>query len=128
MQKLSLYLILISAIRDCQVKNRLKFSLTMRKPYLPLARFLVELGVINGFLILNGRLQVFVRYHTNGVPVISLVKKPGLNSRRVYVKVKNRYPLNRPFKLVILTTSKGLMLQTTARFLGIGGRSLFEIG
>ena len=127
MKKLALYSILISAIRDCQAKHRLKFSLSMRKPYLPLARFLVELGIINGFMVDDHRLHIFVRYYSNGAPVISMLKKPALSSRRIYIRAENRYPVNRPFKLIILTTTKGLMLQTTARFLGIGGRSLFEI-
>jgi len=120
-------MILVSGIQDCSAKNRRSFSLPMRKAYLPLARILVELGLINGFSVLAQRLQVFVRYFVNGTPVITLVKKPGLSSRRVYFNTENRHPIERPFRLVIVTTTKGLMVLTSARMLGIGGRVLLEI-
>jgi ribosomal protein S8 len=127
MKKLSLYFILLSSIKDCQAKHRLKFSLIFRKPYIPLVRFLVELGVINGFYVTNKRLYVFVRYFTIGAPIIQTLQKPGLNNRRVYLRAQIRHPINRPFRLVIMSTTKGFMLYTTARFMGLGGRSIIEI-
>jgi len=127
MKKISLYSIVLSNIRDCQRKHRLRFSLAFRKAYIPFVRFLVELGIINGFFIAERRIYIFVRYYANGAPLIETVQKPGLNNRRFYVRSQVRHPLYRPFKVIILSTTKGFMPYATARFMRLGGRSIFEI-
>src|SRR3569623_466729 len=112
MKKISLYAIVLSNIRDCQAKHRVRFSLALRKAYIPFVRFLVEIGVINGFFITNGRLHVFVRYYVTGAPFIETIQKPGLYNRRIYFNAQMRHPLYRPFKVIILSTTKGFMPYT----------------
>jgi ribosomal protein S8 len=117
---------LISSIRDCQQKHRLSFSLYLKKSFTPLIRFLTEFGFIAGYSVYSNRLFVFVRYHANGTPLLQYVEKPAFNARRIAISLGVINPLNRPFKLVIISTSRGLLLQPTACFLKIGGRVLFR--
>jgi ribosomal protein S8 len=121
------FIALISLIKDCQTKHRLSFSTPFRRIYMPFIRFLVELGVVIGFTIKNGRLFVYVRYSNIGLPLLQNVDKPALSDRRIAMRIKLAYPLSRPFGITIISTTKGLLVYSAACYLKTGGRVLFKI-
>jgi ribosomal protein S8 len=121
------FITLISLVKDCQTKHRLSFSVPFRQIYTPFIRFLVELGIVIGFTIKNGRLLVYVRYSNIGLPVLQNIDKPALSDRRIAFKIKLAYPLSRPFDIIIISTTKGLLVYPAACYLRTGGRVLFKI-
>lgn len=118
--------LLVSSIMDCQSKHRLSFSLYSKKNYIPFIRFIAELGAISGYQLNLSRLFVFVRYYPNGAPLLQYVEKPALNGRQISFRLNFAYPFSRPFKVMVVSTAKGFLLQSTAYFLRLGGRSIFN--
>jgi ribosomal protein S8 len=121
------FITLISLVKDCQSKHRLSFSTPFRKIYTPFIRFLVELGVVMGFAIKKRHLLVYVRYSNTGLPLLQNIDKPALSDRRIAMRIKLAYPLSRPFGIIIISTTKGLLVYSSACYLRIGGRVLFKI-
>ena len=68
----------------------------------------------------QGRVKVYLKYIASKPAIRNLkrVSKPGL---RVYVKRKKVPPILRGRGLAIITTSKGIITDTEARELGVGG-------
>ena len=118
--------LLISSIMDCQSKHRLSFSLLSKKNYVSFIRFIADLGIITGYQLTLSRLYIFVRYCPDGEPLLQYAEKPALNGRQISFRLSLAYPFSRPFKVMVVSTSKGFLLQSTAYFLRLGGRSMFN--
>lgn len=127
MNKTSAYFIILSNICDIQKKNRKKFVLAYRKAYIPILRFLTENGFINGFSIFGDHICIFVRYCANGAPLINKVTRFALSKRRLTFKLNSSDSAHRPYRTVVISTTKGLLLEPHARLLHLGGIFVFGL-
>lgn len=115
---------MLTCIRNSQSANKLYVNLTYSKIKVSIIKVLQEEGYIKNFLIEkkenNNIIKVNLKYF-KGKSVIQQIKrisKPGL---RIY-KPANKIPkIMNGLGIVIISTSKGLMTDYTARKINIGG-------
>lgn len=96
-----------------------------------LARILKNEGFVRNYKFIKddkqGILRVYLKYgegQTNTIFGMERVSKP---SRRVYVKCKDVKPVLNGMGIAILSTSKGIMSDKTARKENVGGEILCNI-
>ncbi|MDO9565533.1 MAG: 30S ribosomal protein S8 [Candidatus Desulfaltia sp.] len=96
-----------------------------------LARVLKNEGFIRNYKFVKdskqGVLRVYLKYgqeRSNVIVGIERVSKPG---RRVYVKSKNVKPVLNGMGITILSTSRGIMTDKTARRENLGGEILCNV-
>jgi small subunit ribosomal protein S8 len=96
-----------------------------------LAKILKDEGFIRNYKFLKdgkqGILRVYLRYGTGQSNVIYGLKRISKPSRRIYVKSKDIKPIYNGMGLSILSTSKGVMSDKTARQENVGGEILCNI-
>ena len=68
-----------------------------------------------------------VLFYDNGSPRIHGVDRVSKQSKRVYKKAKDIYPVKNGLGILVLTTPKGIISDKTARKEKIGGEALFKI-
>jgi small subunit ribosomal protein S8 len=68
-----------------------------------------------------------VLFYDNGSPRIHGVDRVSKQSKRVYKKAKDIYPVKNGLGILVLTTPKGVISDKTARKEKIGGEALFKI-
>ena len=96
-----------------------------------IAEILKEQGYIEDFSVIDDRLQgilkLYLRYQYQRRNVIVGLKRISKPGRRVYVD-KNNIPLvQRGLGIAILSTSSGVMADSEARKLGVGGAVLLSV-
>lgn len=96
-----------------------------------IAKVLKSEGFIRNYKFVNdnkqGMLRVYLKYgpdHTHSIFGLERVSKP---SRRVYVKGNKIEPVLNGLGVVILSTSKGIMTDKSARRENIGGELLCHV-
>ena len=96
-----------------------------------LAKILKDEGFIRNYKFLKdgkqGILRVYLRYGTGQSNVIYGLKRISKPSRRIYIKSKDIKPIYNGMGLSILSTSKGVMSDKTARQENVGGEILCNI-
>lgn len=120
-----------------RLKHAQKVNALEVKLFKPTTMFCVKVlqvlykeGYIRGYVILNLKpltVTVYLKYTHDGVPVISQIKRISKPSKRVYVGVKSLWHYYSGLGTVIVTNPKGVMTDSDARFLNLGGEALFSI-
>ena len=72
-------------------------------------------------------IRVFLKYDVHGEPVISGLKRQSKPGCRVYVNVHNIPKVLDGLGIAILSTSKGILSNKTARKLNVGGEYLCSV-
>jgi small subunit ribosomal protein S8 len=96
-----------------------------------MAKVLKTEGYIRNYKFLSdkkqGVLRVYLKYNSDQTHSIFGLKQISKPSRRVYVKGKNIEPVLNGLGTVILSTSKGIMTDKSARRENIGGELLCHV-
>ena len=96
-----------------------------------LARVLQQEGFIKEYKFLEddkqGTLRVFLKYTTDRQSVIYGLERVSKPSRRVYVRSKDVKPVLNGMGISILSTSKGIMTDKSARKEKVGGEVICKI-
>lgn len=91
--------------------------------------FLAE-GFITGVNELPGRikmLQINLKYDTNGSPVITGIKRVSSPGQRIYLPVTKIPRTNGGFGVTVVSTSRGLVSDKTARKERMGGEVICQV-
>lgn len=92
---------------------------------------LKEENYVKDFVIINdpGRvtLRVFLKYDRNGEPVISWIERVSKPGRRVYASANNIPKVLDGLGIAILTTSRGVVSDKSARKLNVGGEIVCNV-
>ena len=72
-------------------------------------------------------IRVFLKYDVHGEPVISGIKRQSKPGCRVYVNIHNIPKVLDGLGIAILSTSKGILSDKTARKLNVGGEYLCSV-
>ena len=72
-------------------------------------------------------IRVFLKYDVHGEPVISGIKRQSKPGCRVYVNIHNIPKVLDGLGIAILSTSKGILSNKTARKLNVGGEYLCSV-
>ncbi len=96
-----------------------------------IARVLKSEGYIRNYKFISdqkqGVLRVYLKYGPNQAHSIFGLKRVSKPSRRIYVKGSNIDPVLNGLGIAILSTSKGIMADKTARQQNIGGELLCHV-
>jgi len=96
-----------------------------------LAQVLKDEGYIKAFKSINdkkqGILKIYLKYDRENRSAIRGLKRISKPSRRVYVKSKNIEPVLNGLGIAVLSTSKGILTDKTARTENLGGEVLCSV-
>ncbi len=128
---------MIDPIADFLIRIKNAYSAKKKEVVIPFSKLKKEISsllrkekLIEDFSIegkvANKRIKMILKYQ-NGLPAISDLKMVSKQGRRVYKGYSELYPVKNGHRLVILTTSKGLMTDQEAKKSKIGGEVICEI-
>jgi len=120
-------------IRNAQAAGHAKVELRRSKMVERIAEVLKSEGFIESFVQTEtepGKLNVELklRYHPDGRPMISGSRRVSAPGRRTYSGFESLGKVHRGLGILILSTSQGIMSDRRARMLKIGGEILASVG
>ena len=122
---------LLTRIRNAGMAGHSKLDIPSSNGKVAIAEGLKELGYIKNFKVvsddLQGILRVYLKYDEQNNTVIHEITRISKPGRRVYVSSADIPRVKNGLGAAILSTSKGVMDDVTAREAAIGGEVLCTI-
>lgn len=124
---------MLTRIRNGQKSKLYEIELYCPTPLicLNILNVLYKEGYIRGLKknYINKKLtvKVLLKYDIQGTPVISKIERVSTPGRRVYSSIKSLWKIKSGLGIFILSTPKGILTDSEARYLNIGGEVLFYI-
>ena len=118
---------MLTRIRNANALRYATVSMPSSKMKTEIARILLDEGFISEFKVegdVKKTLTISLKYASNGQRVISGLKKISKPGLRVNVKADKLPRVLGGLGIAILSTSKGVVSDKTARTLGVGGEVL----
>jgi len=122
---------MLTRIRNANSAAHSQVDIPASKLKLKIAKVLREEGFIKDYYFIRsgaqGIIRIFLKYSSDGQKVLTglrRISKPGL---RIYKKNKNIPRLRGGRGMAILSTSRGVMTDSRARTLGLGGEIMCYI-
>ncbi|MEK7120012.1 MAG: 30S ribosomal protein S8 [Patescibacteria group bacterium] len=122
---------MLTIIRNAQMARHTKVAV----PYSAMNLLLVKILQREGFIgqyeksgkKLNKSLEIVLKYDSEGKPVMSSIKRVSKPSRRVYCKISELKPVKQGYGMAIVSTPKGVLSDSEARKLKVGGEVICEV-
>lgn len=117
---------MLTQVRNAQAVGKERVSFMSSKLKIAIVEVLKEEGFISDYSVEGDNkktLSLVLKYY-NGKPVIDHISRVSRPSLRVYKNKKELPNVMSGMGIAIISTSKGLMTDHTARNLGIGGEVL----
>ncbi|HOT45326.1 MAG TPA: 30S ribosomal protein S8 [Spirochaetota bacterium] len=122
---------MLTRIRNAVKAGHLIVDVPSSKMKVSIAKILKDEGFIKNFKLNDDNrqkiLRIYLKYSEENQPAIlnlTRVSKPG---RRVYVKAEELAPIYNNIGIWIISTSKGIITNKTAKKMNVGGEILCEI-
>ena len=122
---------MLTRIRNSQMRGRSTVMVPASKMRVRVLEVLADEGYIRGFEDTTGKdghpaIEVSLKYY-EGTPVIREMKRVSKPGRRVYLSVKDIPVVRQGLGVSIVSTSKGVMSDASARSQNIGGEVLCTV-
>ncbi len=121
---------MLTRIRNANALRYASVSMPSSKMKVEIAKILLEEGFINDFKVtgdVKKELSISLKYGANGQRVISGLKKISKPGLRVNTGANKLPRVLNGLGIAIISTSKGVVSDKTARTLGVGGEVLAYI-
>ena len=118
---------MLTRIRNANQLRYASVSMPSSKMKVEIARILLDEGFIGDFKVegdVKKTLTISLKYAANGTRIISGLKKISKPGLRVNVKADKLPRVLGGLGIAIISTSKGVVSDKTARTLGVGGEVL----
>jgi small subunit ribosomal protein S8 len=118
---------MLTRIRNANALRYASVSMPSSKMKVEIARILLDEGFISEFKVegdVKKTLTISLKYAANGTRIISGLKKISKPGLRVNVKADKLPRVLGGLGVAIISTSKGVVSDKTARTLGVGGEVL----
>ena len=118
---------MLTRIRNANALRYASVSMPSSKMKVEIARILLDEGFISEFKVegdVKKTLTISLKYAANGTRIISGLKKISKPGLRVNVKADKLPRVLGGLGIAIISTSKGVVSDKTARALGVGGEVL----
>ena len=118
---------MLTRIRNANALRYVSVSMPSSKMKVEIARILLDEGFISEFKVegdVKKTLTISLKYAANGTRIISGLKKISKPGLRVNVKADKLPRVLGGLGVAIISTSKGVVSDKTARTLGVGGEVL----
>ncbi len=122
---------MLTRIRNSQMRGKSTVLVPASKMRVRVLEVLADEGYIRGFEDATGKdghpaIEVSLKYY-EGEPVIREMKRVSKPGRRVYLSVKDIPVVRQGLGVSIVSTSKGVMSDASARSQNIGGEVLCTV-
>ncbi len=122
---------MLTRIRNAQLRGKSTVSTPASKLRTRVLEVLADEGYIRGFEPSTGAdghpaIEISLKYY-DGAPVIRTLKRVSTPGRRVYMGVKDIPQVRQGLGVSIVSTSKGVMSDASARTANVGGEVLCQI-
>jgi len=122
---------MLTRIRNAEKARLNSVDIPGAKLKIELAKVLKDEGFIKNYKFVKdskqGVLRVYLKYGSGYSSVILGIERVSKPSRRVYVKGKNVKPVLNGMGISVLSTSKGIMTDKTARNSNVGGEVICNV-
>ncbi len=123
---------MLTRIRNANIRFKESVDIPSSKLKQNIVKLLKEEGFIKGYRYIEdnkqGIIRVYLKYADNNKKrIINSLRKISLPSRRVYVKAGEIPKVKGGIGTLIISTSKGIMTDKTAREQHLGGEVICEI-
>ncbi len=123
---------MLTRIRNAIQAGHLKVDVPSSKIKVGITKILKDEGFIKNFKIIDSPnkqkiLRIYLKYtaeEQSAILYLNRISKPG---RRVYIKAEEIKPVLNNVGIWIISTSKGLVTNKTAKKLNVGGEIICEI-
>ncbi|MGR3289573.1 MAG: 30S ribosomal protein S8 [Paracoccaceae bacterium] len=122
---------MLTRIRNAQMRGKSTVSTPASKLRTRVLEVLADEGYIRGFEATTGAdghpaIEISLKYF-DGAPVIRTLKRVSKPGRRVYMGVNDIPQVRQGLGVSIVSTSKGVMSDASARVANVGGEVLCQI-
>ncbi|MEE9428473.1 MAG: 30S ribosomal protein S8 [Paracoccaceae bacterium] len=122
---------MLTRIRNAQLRGKSTVMTPASKLRTRVLEVLADEGYIRGFEAVTGddghpATEISLKYY-DGAPVIRTLKRVSTPGRRVYMGVKDIPQVRQGLGVSIVSTSKGVMSDASARTANVGGEVLCQI-
>ncbi len=122
---------MLTRIRNAGMAQHPKTDLPSSNLKVAVANVLKELGYIKNFKVtsddLQGSLRLYLKYDTNNKPVIHEITRVSRPGRRLYVSKDDIPRVKNGLGAAVLSTSRGVMDDESARQAQVGGEVLCTV-
>lgn len=122
---------MLTRIRNAEKARLNSVDIPGAKLKIELAKVLKDEGFIKNYKFIKdskqGVLRVYLKYGSGYSSVILGIERVSKPSRRVYVKGNNIKPVLNGMGISVLSTSKGIMTDKTARNSNVGGELICNV-
>lgn len=122
---------MLTRIRNAGMAQHPKTDLPSSNLKVAVASVLKELGYIKNFKVtsddLQGSLRLYLKYDTNNKPVIHEITRVSRPGRRLYVSKDDIPRVKNGLGAAVLSTSRGVMDDESARKSQVGGEVLCTV-
>jgi small subunit ribosomal protein S8 len=122
---------MLTRIRNAINAGHLLVDVPSSKMKVSIAKIMKEEGFIKNFKLNDDNrqkvLRIYLKYSDENRPAIFDLRRISTPGRRVYVRAGDLSPVYNNIGIWILSTSKGVVTNKTAKKMNIGGEVLCEI-
>lgn len=116
----------ITRIRNAQRAFHAFTEILTSKVNISILNVLQQEGYIEAYKVMDRKIKIALKYYKN-LPVISKVKRISKPSRRVYKNAKQIGLVCNGLGIAVVSTSKGVVTDKTARELNLGGEVMLTV-
>ena len=120
---------MITRIRNANLREKVSVAMPSSKVKVSVAKVLIEEGYILNYKVIEDNkpvLEIDLKYY-DGKPVIEEITRSSKPSLRVYSSSKDLPKVKSGLGVAIVSTSKGVMSDRSARSNGVGGEILCTV-
>ena len=120
---------MITRIRNANLREKVSVAMPSSKVKVSVAKVLKDEGYILNYKVTEDKkpvLEIDLKYY-DGKPVIEEITRSSKPSLRVYSSSKDLPKVKSGLGVAIVSTSKGVMSDTSARSNGVGGEILCTV-
>lgn len=122
---------MLTRVRNAMKAGHLIVDIPSSKMKVSIAKILKDEGFIKNFKLNDDNrqkiLRLYLKYSEANQPAILDMRRISKPGRRVYIKAENLAPVYNNIGIWILSTSKGIITNKTAKKLNVGGEVICEI-
>lgn len=122
---------MLTRIRNAGMASHAKLDVPSSNAKVAVANVLKDLGYIKNLKVINdnkqGILRIYLKYDVNQEPVINEIKRISTPGRRVYVGKNDIQKVKNGLGASILSTSKGVLDDVSARQAQVGGEVICTV-
>ena len=122
---------LLTRIRNAGIAKHAKLDIPSSNVKIAVANVLKDLGYIKNYKTISdnkqGVLRIYLKYDDNQLPVIHEIKRVSTPGRRIYVGKDDIPRVKNGLGASILSTSKGVIDDVSARKMQVGGEVICTV-